>query len=325
MSETILEVKSLKKYFPIKKSIWGQPLVEVKAVDDVSFSIKQGETFGIVGESGCGKSTLGRTIIRLSEPTSGEVNFLNQNFLSLTNKSLRDARKQIQMIFQDPYSSLDPRMNVGQILIEPLEIHNIGTKKDRENKVKHLLEIVGLKPQDQERYPHEFSGGQKQRICIARALALEPSLIICDEPVSALDVSIQAQTLNLMKDLQKKFNLTYIFISHDLSVVEHICDRVGVMYLGKMVEIQNRENLFKQPEHPYTKALLNSIPKLGVGKIKIKKSLGGEVPSPLNPPSGCSFHPRCFKASEKCKTETPTLKEIGTQSLVSCWHPLSKK
>lgn len=321
MQTPLLNVKNLKKYFPVKRSWLGKTLLEVKAVDNVSFSVRKGETLGIVGESGCGKSTLGRTLLRLAEPTAGEVHFMGKNFLEASKAELRLMRRDVQMIFQDPYSSLDPRMSVGRILNEPFEIHGIGNSAERRLKIKNLLEIVGLKDSDQNRYPHEFSGGQKQRICIARALALEPALIICDEPVSALDVSIQAQILNLMKDLQERFDLTYIFISHDLSVIEHVCDRIAVMYLGRIVELQSREELFTSPKHPYTQALLEAVPKLGNGKRKIKKSLGGEVPSPLNPPSGCAFHPRCPKASTKCSTEMPLLENTSKQGLVACWHP----
>jgi oligopeptide transport system ATP-binding protein len=322
-SRIILKVEHLKKYFPIKRTILGKVLQEVKAVDDVSFTVTQGETLGIVGESGCGKSTLGRTILRLCEPTSGNIELFGQDFLKASKGELRKLRRNIQMIFQDPYSSLDPRMQVGHILAEPFDIHGIPDSLDRRLKIKNLMELVGLKESDLHKYPHEFSGGQKQRICIARALALEPALIICDEPVSALDVSIQAQILNLMKDLQERFGLTYIFISHDLSVIEHICDRIAVMYLGRIVELSTREELFQNPKHPYTKALIATVPKLGEGKQKIQKYLSGEVPSPLNPPTGCSFHPRCERAKERCKKELPQLtscKDSLTQ--VACFYPL---
>ena len=307
MNDVILDVKHLKKHFPVKQGLLMREVAQVKAVDDISLEIKRGETIGLVGESGCGKSTLGRALIRLYEPSSGAVTFNGRDFLNLKGEDLRRERRNMQMIFQDPYASLDPRMTVGQILSEPFEIHGILKSKEREAKVKSLLETVGLKASHINRYPHEFSGGQKQRICIARALALEPSLIICDEPVSALDVSIQAQILNLMKDLQQKFNLTYVFISHDLSVIEHVCDRIAVMYLGKIVEIATREELFKNPQHPYTQALIQAIPRIGEGKRRIKKSLGGEVPSPLNPPSGCAFHPRCPHRMEICDKRVPTL------------------
>lgn len=317
--ENILEVSQLKKFFPIKKGLLLREVGQVKAVDGVSFTVKKGETLGLVGESGCGKSTLGRAIIRLYEPTSGKVTFKGENWLGLSGETLRQKRRNMQMIFQDPYASLDPRMTVGQILSEPFVVHGIGSAQERKEKVKNLLETVGLKASHINRYPHEFSGGQKQRICIARALALEPELIICDEPVSALDVSIQAQILNLMADLQKKFQLTYVFISHDLSVIEHLCDRIAVMYLGKIVEIAPREELFRDPQHPYTQALIAAIPKLGEGKQKITKSLGGEVPSPINPPSGCTFHPRCPHKVEKCVSTIPTLQEVGKDHRTACW------
>lgn len=323
MSTPILDIKNLKKYFPVKQGFLQRVVAQVKAVDDVTLAVEKGETLGLVGESGCGKSTLGRAIIRLYEPTSGSVDFNGLNFLELKGEKLRAQRRNMQMIFQDPYASLDPRMTVGQILSEPFEIHGLMGAEKRQAKVKALLETVGLKASHINRYPHEFSGGQKQRICIARALALEPSLIICDEPVSALDVSIQAQILNLMKDLQQKFGLTYLFISHDLSVIEHLCDRIAVMYLGKIVEIATREELFENPKHPYTQALIQAIPRIGSGKQKIKKSLSGEVPSPLNPPSGCSFHPRCPHRSAKCDREIPKLEQLKqdqqTKHQVACW------
>lgn len=326
MTENILEVKNLKKYFPIKKGLLLREVGQVKAVDDVSFHVKRGETLGLVGESGCGKSTLGRALIRLYEPTSGEVQFDGQNFLTIKGEKLRQMRKNMQMIFQDPYASLDPRMTVGQILTQPFEIHNMLSPSERIDKVKSLLETVGLKASHINRYPHEFSGGQRQRISIARAVALNPSLIIADEPVSALDVSIQAQVLNLMKDLQEKLKLTYVFISHDLSVIEHLCDRIAVMYLGKIVEIAPREELFSNPQHPYTQALIAAIPRVGFGKKMMKKSLGGEVPSPINPPSGCTFHTRCPMKMDICSQKLPTLKSqtingkpsaVGHQT--ACW------
>lgn len=322
MSENILEVKNLKKHFPIRKGLLLKQVGSVKAVDDVSFTVKKGETLGLVGESGCGKSTLGRTLIRLYEPSAGDITFENQDFLKVKGKKLRGMRKDMQMIFQDPYASLDPRMTIGQILSQPFEIHGILNRTQRIEKAKRFLEIVGLKASHINRYPHEFSGGQRQRICIARAIALEPRLVIADEPVSALDVSIQAQILNLMKDLQKEFNLTYIFISHDLSVIEHFCDRIAVMYLGKIVEVATRDELFTNPQHPYTQALIGAIPRVGEGKKKMKKSLSGEVPSPINPPSGCPFHPRCSKnLGEICNTKLPTLKNYTGQSehKTACW------
>ncbi len=309
--ENILEVKNLKKHFPIKKGLLMKTVGHVKAVDDVSFFVRPGETLGLVGESGCGKSTLGRSVIRLYEPTSGEIRFKGQDFRNVKGDGLRKLRKNIQMIFQDPYASLDPRMTVGQILKQPFEIHGLLTPAERETRVQALLEEVGLKSAHVNRYPHEFSGGQRQRISIARAIALEPELIICDEPVSALDVSIQAQILNLLKDLQQRKNLTLIFISHDLSVIEHVCDRIAVMYLGRIVEEASRDELFSSPQHPYTQALIDAIPRVGEGKKKIKKSLTGEVPSPINPPSGCTFHPRCPKVMDVCKTQSPRLLPVS--------------
>lgn len=322
LENNILEVSNVKKYFPIRKGLLLREVGQVKAVDDVSFRVRAGETLGLVGESGCGKSTLGRTLIRLYEPTSGQVKFKGQDFLQKTGAELRSMRKDLQMIFQDPYASLDPRMTIGAILSQPFQIHGTLSGSTRMEKVKELLSIVGLKPSHVNRYPHEFSGGQRQRICIARAIALNPSLIIADEPVSALDVSVQAQILNLMKDLQERLKLTYIFISHDLSVIEHLCDRIAVMYLGKIVEIASREELFKNPQHPYTQALISAIPRVGEGKKKMKKSLGGEVPSPINPPAGCPFHPRCAHAMDVCSRRLPILKNYNTQSndhQTACW------
>lgn len=318
MSEVILEAKNIKKHFPIRKGLLLREVARVKAVDDVSLTVRKGETLGLVGESGCGKSTLGRTLIRLYEPTAGTIDFDGQNFLKLKGSALRKKRKNMQMIFQDPYASLDPRMTVGQIIRQPMDIHNVGTVAERGQRVLELIELVGLRKAHVNRYPHEFSGGQRQRISIARAIALNPELIICDEPVSALDVSIQAQILNLLKDLQEKLNLTYVFISHDLSVIEHTCDRIAVMYLGKIVEIAERDELFKNPQHPYTQALIAAIPRVGAGKKKIKKSLGGEVPSPINPPSGCSFHTRCPYKMDICSVQTPVLEGAGSHQK-ACW------
>lgn len=317
MSEVILEAKNIRKYFPIKKGLLLREVGQVKAVDDVTLTVNKGETLGLVGESGCGKSTLGRTLIRLYEPTTGSIKFRNANFGALRGEALRKTRRNVQMIFQDPYASLDPRMTVGQILMQPFDIHDHLKSSERADRVKQLLELVGLKASHVNRYPHEFSGGQRQRICIARAIALEPELIICDEPVSALDVSIQAQILNLLKDLQEKLKLTYIFISHDLSVIEYFCDRIAVMYLGKIVELAPRDQLFHNPQHPYTQALIAAIPKVGEGKKEMKKSLSGEVPSPINPPSGCAFHPRCPHRMEICSKELPALK--GTIHQSACW------
>ncbi len=323
MSELLLEVQNLKKYFPVKSGLLRRTTGLVKAVDDISLSVRRGETLGLVGESGCGKSTLGRTLLRLSEPTAGKIQFRGQDFLKLSGAELRSARKSFQMIFQDPYASLDPRMTVGQCLMQPFKIHGLLTRTAQRERARELLELVGLRASHINRYPHEFSGGQRQRICIARAIALEPDLIVCDEPVSALDVSIQAQILNLLKDLQKKLNLTYIFISHDLSVVEFFCDRVAVMYLGKIVEIGSWQQLFKNPTHPYTKALLSAIPQVGAGKKQIKKSLTGEVPSPLNPPPGCAFHPRCIYKIDPCSKIIPTLE--GKTHYAACWVEKTKE
>lgn len=322
-NEIILDAKNIKKHFPIRKGLLLREVGRVKAVDDVSLTVRKGETLGLVGESGCGKSTLGRTLIRLYEPTAGEITFENENFLKVGGGKLRALRKDIQMIFQDPYASLDPRMTVGQAIRQPLDIHGLMTMSERIQRVRELLELVGLKSSYFNRYPHEFSGGQRQRISIARAIALNPKLIICDEPVSALDVSVQAQVLNLLKDIQEKLGLTYIFISHDLSVIEHVCDRVAVMYLGKIVEIASRDELFQNPKHPYTQALIHAIPQIGVGKKKIKRSLQGEVPSPINPPSGCTFHPRCPHKMDICVAQTPVLKGINGHE-EACWlyqHP----
>lgn len=308
MNDIILQAKDLKKHFPIRKGFFMREVGQVKAVDGVDLTIRRGETLGLVGESGCGKSTLGRTLIRLYEPSQGTIEFEGTDFLKSSGKKLREDRRDIQMIFQDPYASLDPRMTVGQIVEQPFQIHNLLNPIERKARVKQLLELVGLKASHVNRYPHEFSGGQRQRISIARAIALNPKLIICDEPVSALDVSIQAQILNLLKDLQEKFNLTYIFISHDLSVIEHVCDRIAVMYLGKIVELTSRDELFKNPLHPYTQALMSSIPTIGEGKKKMAKILTGEIPSPINPPSGCTFHPRCPHKMDICVKQVPELK-----------------
>ncbi len=322
MTKNILEVRNIKKYFPIKKGLFLREVGQVMAVDDVSFDVRTGETLGLVGESGCGKSTLGRTLIRLYEPTAGQIQFQGEDFLKVKGEHLRKMRQNMQMIFQDPYASLDPRMTVGQILTQPFEIHNILKPAERIERAKQLLEIVGLKASHVNRYPHEFSGGQRQRICIARAVALNPQLIIADEPVSALDVSIQAQVLNLMKDLQEKLKLTYVFISHDLSVIEHLCDRIAVMYLGKIVEIATRDELFNNPQHPYTQALIAAIPRVGQGKKKMKKSLGGEVPSPINPPSGCTFHTRCPHKMDICSQKLPDLmnhNQTNQEHKTACW------
>lgn len=321
MSEVLLEVKNLKKYFPIRKGLLLKKVGEVKAVDDISFRLERGQTIGLVGESGCGKSTLGRAIIRLYEPTAGQVLFQGQDFAHLKGRGLREMRKRIQMIFQDPFGALDPRMTIGQIIMEPLKVHGIGDRSTQEAKAREILDIVGLKSAYINRYPHEFSGGQRQRISIARTIMLQPDLIIADEPTSALDVSIQAQILNLLKDLQRDFKLTYIFISHDLAVVEHLCDVIAVMYLGKIVEMAPRDELFDNPKHPYTKVLLEAIPKVGEGKRKNRHVVKGDVPSPIRPPSGCTFHPRCERRFEPCDNKIPFLQKPFPNKghSVSCW------
>lgn len=314
----ILEVQDLKKIFTSTQSIFNRKVKTVKALDGVSFSIKAGETFGVVGESGCGKSTLSRSILRLCEPTSGKVLYHGQDLLSLNPEKMRQMRRELQIIFQDPYSALNSRMTVREQIGAPLEVFQIGSKAEREQAIVEMMKKVGLPLEYMNRYPHEFSGGQRQRIVIARALILNPKLVICDEPVSALDVSIRAQVLNLMKDLQQIFSLTYLFISHDLSVVRYICDRVMVMYLGKVMEIADKNILYAEAKHPYTQALLDSIPIPDVDSNSNKVHLSGEVPSPLNPPNGCRFHTRCRFAKERCAVEEPPLKDIGENHLVAC-------
>jgi peptide/nickel transport system ATP-binding protein/oligopeptide transport system ATP-binding protein len=318
-SEKILEVKDLVKYFPVRSGLLQRVTAQVKAVDKVSFFVRKGETLGMVGESGCGKTTIGRTILRLVEPTAGEVRFAGQDLLKLNASQLKPIRRDMQIIFQDPYASLNPRMPIGESVMEGLNIHNIGKPKERWEVAINMLKKVGLEEYHARRYPHEFSGGQRQRIGIARALALNPKFIVCDEPVSALDVSIQSQVLNILKDLQSEFGLTYLFIAHNLSVVEHISDRVAVMYLGKMVELTTREDLYREPLHPYTKALLSAIPKPHPGIKRDRTILKGDVPSPLNPPSGCRFHTRCPIAVEKCSQQEPEFKEIRKEHWVACW------
>ncbi len=318
--EVLLDVQDLVKHFPVRQGVLQRVAAWVKAVDGVSFEIREGETFGLVGESGCGKTTVGRSILRLIEPTAGRVYFEGQDVTELGNKELKALRKDMQIIFQDPFSSLDPRMPIGGSIAEGLNVQGIKGREADEI-VRSVLADVGLHAAHARRYPHEFSGGQRQRIGIARALALRPKLIICDEPVSALDVSIQSQVLNLLNDIQKEYGLTYLFIAHNLSVVEHISDRVGVMYLGKMVEVADREELFRNPLHPYTKALISAIPVPDPDLKRERVILEGDVPSPLNPPSGCNFHPRCPIAVEMCSREDPVLRNVGTperEHLVSC-------
>ena len=321
-NEILLEVKNLKKYFPVTSGVVFQhKIADVKAVDDVSFFIRKGETLGMVGESGCGKTTTGRCILQLYEPTEGQIIFEGQDLNTLNGKQMREMRKKIQVIFQDPYGSLNPRMTCGDIVGEPLVVHKLtSSKPELRDKVADLLQTVGLNPYMADRYPHEFSGGQRQRIGIARALAVNPSFIVCDEPVSALDVSIQAQVINLLEELQEQFDLTYLFIAHDLSVVRHISDRIAVMYLGHIVEVASRTELYENPLHPYTKALLSAVP-IPDPMIEAQREriiLTGDVPSPMNPPEGCVFHTRCPIMSDECRVEVPELREVVPDHWVSC-------
>ena len=319
-SSDLIVVKHLKKYFPVRGGILQRTVAWVLALDDVSFTIKEGETLGLVGESGCGKTTVGRTMLRLTEPTAGSVTYQGVEIFDLQGEELKNMRRNMQIIFQDPYASLDPRVPIGESVAEGLRIHGVGDPKDRYDVAIQMLKKVGLEDYHARRYPHEFSGGQRQRIGIARALALSPTFIVCDEPVSALDVSIQSQVLNILKDLQNELGLTYLFIAHNLSVVEHISDRVAVMYLGKMVELASREELFRNPLHPYTQALMSAIP---IPDPRVKRDriiLTGDVPSPLNPPSGCRFHPRCPVAMAHCKVEEPKFNEVSPSHFVACWR-----
>ncbi len=321
MSEVLLQVENLVKHFPVGGGMFSKPAGQVRAIDGVSFTLHRGETLGLVGESGCGKTTTGRCILQLERPTDGRIVFEGVDLATLSEAELRKVRRRVQVIFQDPYSSLNPRMTIGQIIAEPLKVHGIVQEAAaREKRVQELLEQVGLLAQHARRYPHQLSGGQRQRVGIARALAMEPALIICDEPVSALDVSIQAQIINLLEDLQRRLGLTYLFIAHDLSVVRHISDRVAVMYLGKIVEITDRTALYEEPRHPYTRALLSAvpIPDPAVEETRERTVLRGEVPSPLNPPSGCVFHPRCPIAVARCSAEVPALREIRQTHWGAC-------
>jgi len=324
MSKNLIEVKNLCKRFPIKGGLLGREVGAVNAVNNISFSIKKGETLGLVGESGCGKTTLGRSLLRLIEPSSGEVLFNGQDILKYNKNQMRAMRRKMQIIFQDPYASLNPRMTVGSILEEPLIIHGLfKTREERQKRLYKLLEYVQLPKDALSKYPHEFSGGQRQRVCIARALAVEPEFIVCDEPVSALDVSVQAQVVNLLMDLQKELGLTYLFIAHDLKVVEYISNRVAVMYLGNMIEVAESHELYGSARHPYTKALFSAIPNPNPNVMKERILLEGDIPSPMSPPSGCHFHPRCWLATGECKMSYPPTKSITRTHEFRCYNPVS--
>jgi peptide/nickel transport system ATP-binding protein/oligopeptide transport system ATP-binding protein len=317
-SNTLLSVKNLVKHFPIKGGVLRRTVANVKAVDGVSFDVERGETLGLVGESGCGKTTTGRTILRLEKATAGEVLFDGRDVLRVSGREMKTLRRDMQIVFQDPYASLDPRITVGESIAEGLEIHGIGNAKERADRVREVLGKVGLHASNMTRFPHEFSGGQRQRIGIARALVMNPKLIVCDEPVSALDVSIQSQVLNLLRNLQQEYGLTYLFIAHNLSVVEHISNRVGVMYLGKLVELATRNDLFRRPRHPYTKALISAIPIPNPERRKERIILQGDVPSPINPPKGCRFHPRCWMARDICREVEPVFEEKAPGHWSAC-------
>jgi len=318
MVRNLVEVKNLVKHFPVRGGVFLKEVAAVKAVDDVSLTIREGETLGLVGESGCGKTTLGRLILRLEEPSAGKVLFQGENILSFDKEQMRSLRRDMQIIFQDPFSSLNPRKTVSHIIGEPLLVHGLRSRRERDEKVLELLSVVGLGREHMRRYPHQFSGGQRQRIGVARALALHPKLIICDEAVSALDVSIQAQVINLLKDLQDKFGLTYLFISHDLAVVEHVSDRLAVMYLGKIVELAEGFQIYRNPLHPYTQALLSASPIPDPASRRERVILKGDVPSPIDPPPGCRFHTRCLYAKERCSQQEPQLKEVRENHLTAC-------
>jgi len=323
----IIDVKDLKKFFPVRRGVFRKAVAFVKAVDCINFYIKMGETLGLVGESGCGKSTVGKSILRLMEPDEGEITFFSRqnngkiipkDILALNSKELKKIKKEMQIIFQDPYSSLDPRMTIEEIISEPMIIHKMGKENKIKKRVEELLEDVGLKPEHMIRYPHQFSGGQRQRIGIARALALDPKLIICDEPVTALDVSVQAQVLNLLNDFKKRFGFSYLLIAHDLSVIKHLSDRIAIMYLGKIVEIAENEDLFKNPKHPYTEALISAVPITDPGRKRKKIILKGDVPSPVDPPAGCYFHPRCPYSQSICGTVEPKFQSFEETHMVAC-------